>query len=57
MLTPSVQKSSQENHEEIGAMRDAWLMLEGLNDLDPFVGHPPCYVHEPMDDVLTLKAS
>jgi len=55
MLKPSVQKSSRESYEEFGVMRDAWLMLEGLNDLDPFVGHPPCYVHEPMNEA--FKAS
>jgi len=47
MLTPSVQKSSQENHEEIGAMRDAWLMLEGLNDLDPLWGIRPVMCMNP----------
>jgi hypothetical protein len=41
-------KSPQESFEEFGAMRDAWLMLEGLNDLDPFVGRPPCYAHDPI---------
>ena len=34
-------KSPQESFEEFGAMRDAWLMLEGLNDMDPFVGTRP----------------
>jgi len=52
-----MQKSAQESYEEFGVMRDAWLMLEGLNDLDPFVGYPPCYVHEPLDDALASKAS
>jgi hypothetical protein len=23
--------------------RDAAMMCEALNELDPFVGHPPCY--------------
>jgi hypothetical protein len=30
---------------EFCVVRDAWLMYEGLNDADPFVGHPPCYAH------------
>jgi hypothetical protein len=29
------------------AARDAWLMFEGLNDVDPFVQHPPCYAQSP----------
>jgi hypothetical protein len=52
-----MRKSAQQSYEEFGLMRDAWLMLEGLNDLDPFVGHPPCYLHETLDDVLASKAS
>jgi hypothetical protein len=52
-----MQKSAHESYEDFGVMRDAWLMLEGLNDLDPFVGHPPCYVHESWDDGLAAKAS
>jgi hypothetical protein len=27
--------------------RDAWLMFEGLNDVDPFVRYPPCYSQSP----------
>jgi hypothetical protein len=23
--------------------RDSMMMQEALNELDPFVGHPPCY--------------
>ena len=29
------------------AARDAWLMFEGLNDVDPFVQYPPCYSQSP----------
>jgi hypothetical protein len=47
----------RESYQEFGAMRDAWLMWEGLNDLDPFVGHPPCYVHERLYPVVALKAN
>jgi hypothetical protein len=37
--------------------RDAWLMLEGLNDVDPFVVHPPCYEQSPfVAEVVTLRA-
>lgn len=52
-----MQRSTQETFEQFGAMRDAWLMLEGLNDLDPFVGHPPCYLHEPLNVTPPGKAS
>lgn len=32
---------------EFCVARDAWLMFEGLNDADPFIGHPPCFAHPP----------
>lgn len=37
--------------------RDAWLMDEGLNDVDPFVGHPPCYAHSPYFPEMTDSAT
>ena len=37
--------------------RDAWLMFEGLNDIDPFVVHPPCYAQSPfVAEVVPLRA-
>jgi hypothetical protein len=31
--------------------RDAAMMQEALNELDPFVGHPPCYAKTGQDVV------
>jgi hypothetical protein len=38
--------------------RDAWLMLEGLNDVDPFVRYPPCYSQSPfVPEVVSSQTS
>ncbi len=34
---------TEDEFERFRIERDATMMQEALNELDPFVGHPPCY--------------
>jgi hypothetical protein len=52
-----MEKSTRETFEQFSAMRDAWLMREGLNDVDPFIWHSPCYMHETLSFTLPGKAN